>query len=219
MPNITADDVYRCQRVERMETNSLDYAVVFLDRPVVNRFPVPVSSARAPVTVGDPITILGFGSGIPLKVDTGGNVIDPRPTNLDYFVASTDTFGEFFCFFFEAAQCPFLADQHWFYLFVFFFLLKGGNSGSGAFDASGTLVGILVRGQTDYVISGNCRIVNVVGCTDELCSKLSDAEELTYAFHAINAAVNCRTNTDCSNGKSCSRACAADSEACTGWCM
>ncbi len=44
----------------------------------------------------------------------------------------------------------------------------GGNSGSGVFDTrSGDLVGILVRGETDFVTRGGCRVSNV--CTNEGC--------------------------------------------------
>ncbi len=45
------------------------------------------------VTLGERVTVIGFGSGIPAKVDQGGFVIDPRDSIQDYFVASTDTFG------------------------------------------------------------------------------------------------------------------------------
>lgn len=36
----------------------------------------------------------------------------------------------------------------------------GGNSGSGVFDESGTMIGVLVRGATDYVSEGGCTVVN-----------------------------------------------------------
>ncbi len=57
----------------------------------------------------------------------------------------------------------------------------GGNSGSGVFDASGVLVGILVRGETDYVDDGGCLRVNV--CPEDGCR----GEDATYAFRAIEA--------------------------------
>lgn len=57
----------------------------------------------------------------------------------------------------------------------------GGNSGSGVFLDDGTLVGILVRGEQDYVQDGNCYRVNV--CPNDGCG----GEESTYAFNAINA--------------------------------
>lgn len=188
MPEITADDIYSCVRFARMETNHLDYAVIHLDRPVVGRTPVPVLVAEQPLEASQPVIVIGFGSGIPAKVDTGGFVIDPRPGVLDYFVASTDTFA--------------------------------GNSGSGTFDADGNLVGILVRGQTDYISTGQCRIVNTVSCSDTNCSKLAEAEEITYAFRAIaGASIDCHTNAECGVGRSCLRSCPAESSECTGWCV
>ena len=35
-----------------------------------------------------------------------------------------------------------------------------GNSGSGVFDENGLMVGILVSGETDYVLNGSCYVVN-----------------------------------------------------------
>lgn len=44
----------------------------------------------------------------------------------------------------------------------------GGNSGSAVFNAkTGLVEGILVRGETDYVYRGSCRVSNV--CTDDGC--------------------------------------------------
>jgi len=44
----------------------------------------------------------------------------------------------------------------------------GGNSGSAVFNGkSGQVEGILVRGETDYVYRGNCKVSNV--CPDEGC--------------------------------------------------
>ncbi len=61
-----------------------------------------------------------------------------------------------------------------------------GNSGSGVFDASSLeLVGILVRGNTDYVFDArsDCYRVNV--CPQGGCP---GGEDCTYAFRALNAA-------------------------------
>jgi len=187
MPQITDDDVFSCVRVKRIETDQVDFAVVWLDRSAVGRVPVSVLSAPTPMAVQQGVTVIGFGSGIPAKIDQGGFVIDPRAAFMDYFVASTDTFA--------------------------------GNSGSGVFNTDGLLVGILVRGQVDYVRVGGCYQVNVVGCSDENCSKLQDAEEITYAHQAIEAAPNCRVSSDCNAPLQCSRKCLPESDECTGWCV
>jgi V8-like Glu-specific endopeptidase len=53
----------------------------------------------------------------------------------------------------------------------------GGNSGSAVFNAkTGVIVGILVRGENDYVYKGDCRVSNVCtsdGCRGEDVTKLS----------------------------------------------
>lgn len=64
--------------------------------------------------------------GIPLKLDTGGTVLDARPKTRDYFLADIDAFR--------------------------------GASGSGVFNAEGVLVGILARGNADFVrTESGCR--------------------------------------------------------------
>jgi hypothetical protein len=100
---------------------------------------------------GAALTIIGFGSGIPAKIDTGGRVVSPRERLLDFFNATTDSFG--------------------------------GNSGSGVFDGSGgELVGILVRGDEDYVEQGGCFVVNELPDTGE-----TGGEAVTYVRRALDA--------------------------------
>lgn len=36
--------------------------------------------------------MIGFGSGLPAKIDSGGRVADPRANRLDFFVANVDAF-------------------------------------------------------------------------------------------------------------------------------
>jgi hypothetical protein len=51
----------------------------------------------------------------------------------------------------------------------------GGNSGSPVFGADGTVEGILVRGEADYVSSGSCNISKVcpsTGCRGEDCTRI-----------------------------------------------
>jgi hypothetical protein len=187
MPPITKDDVYRCVDFVRVETDTVDYAVVFLDRAVTGRTPVRVQSEAKAVDLYQTVNLIGFGSGIPAKIDSGGFVLNPRADILDFFVATTDSFA--------------------------------GNSGSGAFNDCGELIGVLVRGQTDYVTDGKCNRVNVVACRDATCSRV-EAEELTYAWRAIAAAPDCRQHIDCSDGNlTCYRRCAPEDNSCTGWCL
>ena len=58
----------------------------------------------------------------------------------------------------------------------------GGNSGSGVFNDNGILVGILVRGATDYVYDGGS------GCyrANRISSGASASEDSSYAFQAVS---------------------------------
>lgn len=98
LATITSDDVFECQRlVVQSRTDDLrdDYAIIQLDRPATSegRRPAGVKLENTAMVADDPVTVIGFGSGIPAKVDSGGSVKNPRSNALDYFTASTDTFG------------------------------------------------------------------------------------------------------------------------------
>jgi V8-like Glu-specific endopeptidase len=156
LETVTTADIFSCTSIVARQQavvngRNLDYAVVRIDRPATPRFtPAPVRAGNSPLTAGQNVTVIGSGSGIPFKIDSGGSVRDARATTLDYFVASTDTFG--------------------------------GNSGSGVYEMSGyTVAGILVRGETDYVSSGSCNVVNT--CTETGCR----GEDITYVRPAIDA--------------------------------
>ncbi len=95
LAHIGRDDVYECDRViDSFHVSSgADYAVVKLNRPVVGHVPAPVKVADEALEVGDPLLMIGCGSGIPFKIDDGGHVTNPRATTLDYFVGTVDAFG------------------------------------------------------------------------------------------------------------------------------
>ncbi len=150
---ITADDVFSCQEivVSTYTSESVDYAIVRLERSATPRFtPAIVKTDASPVPVDTPLVMVGYPSGLPTKIDDGGHVRYNHEDDLDYFVATTDSFQ--------------------------------GNSGSGVYDwDSKELVGILVRGETDYVQKDNCYVPNV--CEETGCR----GEDSTYAFNAIQA--------------------------------
>lgn len=148
--SIDADDVYSCKALlgsDLRVSPHYDWALVKLDRPVVGRTPVAVRRDPSALTVGTPVVVLGHGSGLPLKFDAGGQVVDAHAASRDTFVANTDTFS--------------------------------GNSGSGVFDASGTLLGVLVTGADDYLDTGSCVDVNAL-------PESAAEEECTYAFRALD---------------------------------
>ena len=98
---IEPDDVYACRNIitqlVRGSTggaNYIDYAIVQLDRPATPRHtPAEVATTAAPVAVGQRVIMIGSPSGIPIKIDDGGIVRDARADTLNYFIASTDSFG------------------------------------------------------------------------------------------------------------------------------
>lgn len=56
----------------------------------------------------------------------------------------------------------------------------GGNSGSPVFSSDGMVEGILVRGETDYVMSGSCFVSLVcptTGCGGEHCTRITEVVE------------------------------------------
>ena len=96
---VTTDDVFSCSSIVARELGTvngdlLDFAVIRLDRSAVPRFsPAPVRQERTELAQSQRVGMIGAPNGIPLKIDSGGKVRDPRASNLDFFVATTDSFG------------------------------------------------------------------------------------------------------------------------------
>ena len=94
---IREDDVYSCERVALefdAPENDLtpDFAIIKLDRPVEGgHVPITVRPAT-PLREGAPVSMIGFGSGLPAKIDSGANVADPRADRGDFFVVNLDAF-------------------------------------------------------------------------------------------------------------------------------
>eukprot|EP00300_Choanocystis_sp_HF-7_P039874 c6221_g1_i1.p1 GENE.c6221_g1_i1~~c6221_g1_i1.p1 ORF type:complete len:393 (-),score=86.46 c6221_g1_i1:270-1448(-) len=178
MPDITDEDVYRCKRFKLIHTSTIDYAVVFLDRPVVGRTPVPVQSSRAPVHRGQQLILIGFPNGIPAKVDQGGVVLDPRQFQLDFFYATTDTFtGNSGSGVFDTAGT------------MVGLLVRGARD----YDR---------RGNCNVV-----HVIGCNG-TDKNCNNLETGEAITYAFNAIaGGSVDCHSDRDCTGDERCDRSC------------
>ena len=88
---IPASDVYGCKQVVAHNLDgSLDYAVVKLDRPVINRAPLAIRR-QDHVQVGAPLVVIGHPSGLPTKIAGGANV--RSNADVGYFVANLDTYG------------------------------------------------------------------------------------------------------------------------------
>jgi V8-like Glu-specific endopeptidase len=153
LQTVTSADVFACSNIivrQQRDTpqGPQDFALIRLTRKATPRFkPAPVRLERAPLVVGQAVGVIGSGSGVPFKIDTGGRVRQPGAGVS--FVATTDTFG--------------------------------GNSGSGVYDEAGSVVGILVEGDTDYVRRGSCNAVNV--CSARACR----GETVVYVRQPLEA--------------------------------
>ncbi len=94
---IRDEDVYSCARVVSQGSPqggdlTPDFAVVQLDRSVEGaRSPVSIRPAT-PLDEQESLAMIGFGSGLPAKIDSGGTVADPRAAKLDFFIANLDAF-------------------------------------------------------------------------------------------------------------------------------
>ena len=98
LAELTLDDSYRCRRVVSwrnaggsQRTDEPDFAVIQLDRPVAGG-QVPAPIAAGGVELGQRLNLVGFGVGLPAKIDSGAVVTDVTRFD-EYFSAQTDTFG------------------------------------------------------------------------------------------------------------------------------
>jgi hypothetical protein len=92
---LVSSDLYACRRLVTKENHvasgeKVDYALVQLDRPVLDRAPIPVRGGA--LRSGEPLAVLGTGSGLPIKIDSGAHVLSPRADVRDYFSLDSDTF-------------------------------------------------------------------------------------------------------------------------------
>ncbi len=91
---VRKQNVYKCKEVVTsiLKNGKLtnDYAIIRLDRPVLDRSPLKVRETGK-IERNTPLVIMGFPSGLPLKVADNATAIDINPKT--YFVANTDSFG------------------------------------------------------------------------------------------------------------------------------
>lgn len=90
--DIKEEDIYNCKKVVSNALSmplGLDYAIVQLDRKVLNRSPVDIRTSGN-VADNEGILVIGSPSGLPLKVAAGANV--RKNTHPMYFSANLDTF-------------------------------------------------------------------------------------------------------------------------------
>lgn len=141
---LSKNNVFECSEILSFGTGDKDYGVIKLDRPVFGRTPLKISKQR--VSVGDEVFVIGYPSGLPVKISR--EAIVKKVLN-NFFKANLDTFA--------------------------------GNSGSAVFsENSDEVVGILVKGQTDYEYNRarDCFSVNV--CADALGGFSCSGEGVTH---------------------------------------
>lgn len=153
------EHTYSCREVitRAQSTTSAglkDWAIIQLDRPVDSSLkPARLRSsyspsagenfAPKPMIAGEELLMIGFPMGLPMKLDSGGSVRNPRPTLLDAFVTTVDAFGG----------------------------NSGSGVWHKGTDGEWALAGILVSGDTDFVDdtegSRTCKRSNT--CTNTGC--------------------------------------------------
>ena len=91
--SFSTDQVYSCQEIlgHKLEGAGIDYAIIKLDRAVVDRKPLELSDNRS-LSNGDPLFVIGHPSGLPSKIADGANVMSVH-RNDGFFKASLDTYG------------------------------------------------------------------------------------------------------------------------------
>ena len=89
---ITAERVYRCAEILARQEADIDYAIVRLDRPVLDRKPVPIRLGDTALSSGQRVFTIGYPTGLPQKVTAGAWVSDTRSGSIDYFTSNLDVF-------------------------------------------------------------------------------------------------------------------------------
>jgi V8-like Glu-specific endopeptidase len=89
--SVPTDLVFSCKQLVHSVAiaEGEDFAVARLDRPVTHVAPLAFRTSGAPVA-GDPLTVMGHPSGLPLKIAGGANV---RAVQAQFLVANLDTYG------------------------------------------------------------------------------------------------------------------------------
>ncbi len=95
-PELGPLSIHECRRALIHESDARDgspvrdYAIVELTERVAGRTPLPLRGA--PLQPDDPLVVISSTGGVPLKIDLGSRVLDPRTDALDYFALDSDTF-------------------------------------------------------------------------------------------------------------------------------
>ena len=211
LDTITVDDVYACQSVITQSLSNSggvtrDYAIFQLDRPVTGYTPANVVSSRPSLSAGTPFVLIGSPSGIPMKVDDGGTVRDPRSSAGDYLVGNPDTFGG------NSGSGVFLADS----LDLFGILISGETD----YVTDGGCTRVNVCGSSDC---GGENILYASAAIDAFCDVATDqalcgtAAVCGDGFCAFDERGSC--SEDCTPTTCGDNICQQEWESCPGDCV
>lgn len=144
--SLAKKDIYGCKEIvqQKLETSFAkikDYALIKLDRKVMDRTPLEYRT-EGKAHIGDPLVVIGHPSGLPLKVTDGAEVSRMNLHELLVFVRTL-----------FRKRYYFLADLDTY----------AGNSGSPVFNReTGLVEGLLIEGADDYKMDEErgCRVSN-----------------------------------------------------------
>ncbi len=91
---VKTKNIYRCKRVIKQvldEESKLDFAIVELDRPVLDRSPLKLNTEQENIEIGTEVVATGHPVGMPMIVTPNGKVRDN--SNEIFFTTTLDTFG------------------------------------------------------------------------------------------------------------------------------
>ena len=88
---IPEQKVFSCKEVVSQDLGANDFALIRLDRPVLDRKPLTMRK-NGEIDAHAKLIVMGHPSGLPLKIDDNGSVREVS-ANENYFVAELDTFG------------------------------------------------------------------------------------------------------------------------------
>ncbi|MDD1421461.1 serine protease, partial [Dolichospermum sp. ST_sed1] len=86
---VKRENIYTCQSIIARGDNNNDFAVLRLDRKVVNRLPMPIRR-QGTIEAGEGLVLIGHPSGLPSKVAANAAVLGNSVK--EYFTASTDSY-------------------------------------------------------------------------------------------------------------------------------
>ncbi|HMI82811.1 MAG TPA: serine protease [Polyangiaceae bacterium] len=96
-PELDERTLYECRSVPAhdyvttRDGRRRDFAVVQLDRPVSLEQRLATLATGA-MPIGERATVIGYPSGLPVKVDSGATILDARDAEADYLRLASDTF-------------------------------------------------------------------------------------------------------------------------------